>query len=253
MKKSVSLGIRFKQAGAVAIEFIIAMPIFLILLFAILEVSYVYRAKSTLNTATFEAVRAGTLNNGSKSVMRNVLANGMMPEFVDSKKTVAGITKAYAASRLFEKALHKTAVGKVSTIQIISPNLAIFDAFKVDVPTLDEKKKKFRYVRAIPNDNLQFRPTSTKRVKIAGKKQEINVQDANLLKVKSLWCHKLRVPGLRDIAQKTLFEGFFGVFRVSAEQRSCNLLGVVYGGKYAAISSHSILRMQTPIYKASLK
>lgn len=241
-----------KQCGATAVEFIVAIPFFLILLFAILEVSYVYRAKSTLNSATFDAVRSGTLHNASKKVMRDVLANGMMPQFVDSDKSATGIAKAYGKSRLFERSLNGAAIGKISTVNIISPNKAIFNAFKKDIPVLNEKKQRFKYVKAIPNDNLQFRNANAKLIRIAGKRQKINIQDANLLKIKTFWCHRLRVPGLKTIAQRTVLEGIWGVFRVSEEQRSCNILGKINGENYVAISSHSIMRMQTPVFDKDL-
>ncbi len=250
MNKTILLG--NKQRGSTAIEFVIAMPFFFILLFGLLEVTYVYRTKSTLNAATFEAVRAGSLNNASAQAMRNTLANAMMPQFVDSDKSVGGIAKAYGESRLFEKALNAAAVGKINTVNIISPNKAIFDAFKKDIPVLDVKRQRFTNVNAIPNDNLQFRNASNKSVKIGTKTEKINIQDANLLKIKTLWCHKLNVPGLKDLAHRTVLEGWFGVIRVSDEQRSCNILGALHSERYVAITAHSIMRMQTPIYSNDL-
>lgn len=250
MRKTPS--IHTNERGSTALEFVIAMPLFFILLFGIFEVSYVYRTKSTLNVATFEAVRAGSLHNASAQVMRNALANGMMPQFVDSDKSIGGITKAYGKSRLFEKALNGAAVGKINTVNIISPNKAIFNAFKKDIPILDAKKQRFSNVSAIPNDNLQFRSATNKNVRINGKNEKINIQDANLLKIKTLWCHKLKVPGLKDLVHKTILQGWFGVIKVSEEQRSCNILGTLNSERYVAVTAHSIMRMQSPVYSDDL-
>ena len=53
--------------------------------------------------------------------------------------------------------------------------------------------KELERVRAIPNDNLKWRPN-----KIAATEggENINLKDANLLKISTVWCQRLVVPGL---------------------------------------------------------
>lgn len=241
-----------KDKGATLVELIYVLPLFFILLFGIFEVSYVYRSKATLNTATFEAARAGSINNASRKAMRRALANGMMPLFVHGDKSVLGLGKGYVSARAFEIALDKAAVGDVDTVEIVSPNRRVFEAFKKKLPVLNEKKQKLSYVDAIPNDSLRFRDINPIRIKIGQKEHDINIQDANLLKIKTFWCHKLKVPGLRDLAYRTILQGFFGLGG-SPEQRSCNAMGAVQGEVYVAITAHSIIRMQSPIYGDDLE
>jgi len=184
--------------------------------------------------------------------MRQALGAGMMPLFVESNKSVAGLAQALVKARAFEVALNAAAIGDLDTIEIVSPNLRTFDAFKKRIPILDERRQRVSYVDAIPNDNLTFRSTRTRRIRIGNQNLEINLQDANLLKVKSWWCHKLKVPGLRDLAYEMLLRGFFGL-AASAEQRSCNAVGLATRNVYVAITAHSIVRMQSPIYRGGLE
>ena len=69
-------------SGQSLTEFLVLMPIFFLLLFGILEFTYIYRAKTTLNTATFEAARAGSLNNAQLDPMREALRKGMVPLYL---------------------------------------------------------------------------------------------------------------------------------------------------------------------------
>jgi len=238
--------------GATLVELIYVLPLFFILLFGIVEMSYVYRSKATLNNATFEAARYGSLKNADRGEMRKALANGMMPLFVKSDKSALGLSKAYIAARAFEAGLNTAAIGDLDTVEIISPNLRVFQSFKKRIPILNERRQRVTYVDAIPNDNLQFRDTRTRRIRIGSKSHDINIQDANLLKIKTLWCHELKVPGLRDLAYRTILKGFLG-FGASAEQRSCNAVGLVTNSVYVAITAHSIIRMQSPIYRSGLE
>ncbi|RBP51374.1 TadE/TadG family type IV pilus assembly protein [Arenicella xantha] len=243
---------RATETGATLVELIYVLPLFFILLFGIVEMSYVYRSKATLNNATFEAARLGSLKNADRGEMRQALANGMMPLFVDGDKSVAGLGRAYVEARAFEASLNVAAIGDLDTVEIISPNLRVFQSFKRRIPVLDERRQRVSYVDAIPNDNLQFRETRTRRIRIGSQNLDINIQDANLLKIKTLWCHRLKVPGLRDLAYRTILRGFFGLGS-SAEQRSCNALGAATGSVYVAITAHSIVRMQSPIYRGGLE
>ena len=92
--------------GQAVTEFIILMPVFFMLLFGIFEFTYVYRAKMTLNTATFEAARMGALNHARAQPMRSALAKGMTSLYVAGNKSVGGLIKAYGKAVLDEKAMN---------------------------------------------------------------------------------------------------------------------------------------------------
>ena len=58
-----------RQSAQAMVEFVIILPVMLMLILAIVQFGLIYRAKVTLNYATFQAVRAGTINNASMSEM----------------------------------------------------------------------------------------------------------------------------------------------------------------------------------------
>jgi len=59
-----------KQFGTSMVEFLIVIPMLLFVGLGIMQFGLVYHAKSVLNYATFEAARAGAVNNGQVEVMR---------------------------------------------------------------------------------------------------------------------------------------------------------------------------------------
>jgi len=243
------------QRGASIVEFIFTLPLFFFLLFGIIEMSYVYRSKTTLNTATFEAARTGSVNNALTGEMRKSYASAMIPLHVEANRSAAGIATAYGKAKVFETSMSVAARGMgFDTIEIVSPNRDIFSKFAVNIPKLDPNRRNFQYVRGIPNDNLTYRDIGTKTVRIRENGRQIsvrmNVQDANILKIKSFWCHKLKVPGLRDIFYRLVLRN---PLRISREQRVCNTLGLATRSRYIAITSQATVRMQSYVLRDNLR
>jgi len=236
-----------KCQGQSLVQFIIIMPVFFALLFGVFEMTYAYRAKATLNTATFEAVRAGALNHADTAVMKSVLANGMIAQYVKGDKSIIkGLGKAYLTSLAYEKAMSL----KQSTVSIVAPTKEVFDKFKVNrmIQLSDQPKEKLQWI--MPNDNLNFRSTNPQDITVDGKKQQINIQDANLLKIKTYWCYELKVPLLRDLIYQIIKGGaLWGA--ASPEQKVCNIGSLFGGGRFMAISAHAVVRMQSPISAAA--
>ncbi|WMS87256.1 TadE/TadG family type IV pilus assembly protein [Pleionea litopenaei] len=243
--------------GQAITELIIIIPILLILLFGIFEFTYAYRAKTTMNVATFEAARAGALNHARLAPMRDALGRGMMPLYVKGDSSLYGLGKAKFWMEAEQKAIDVAAskIGGIEMVEVISPTKSMFDAFKSNRLMRLNGGKKDVYVDVIPNDNLNFRATDLKKVKVTldGKTVDVdqNVQDANLLKIKALWCYQLKVPGLKDLIVKTV-EGSFGVISASPEQKVCSAIDKAFnlgGGnrRSIAIVSHAVVRMQSPI------
>jgi len=237
-----------KCQGQSLVQFIILMPLFFSLLFGVFEMTYVYRAKATLNTATFEAARAGALHHAQVGPMRTALSNGMIAEFVKGSTGITGLGKGLIGSVAYEKLMN----AKKETISIVSPTKKMFDSFKVQrmYQLNSDKKEKFQWI--MPNDNLNFRPTTTKNITVAGTAQKINIQDANLLKIKTYWCYKLKVPVLKTVIFNIIKGGFLGI-AASPEQKTCNLGALLGGGEHMAITSHAIVRMQSPVVATNLK
>ena len=244
---------RAGQKGASLVELIFVMPLFLILVGGIIEISYTYRTKATLNAATFDAVREGAVSNASKSAMKSALAAGMVPVFVLGQSDAAGVADAYRRSTQHEVALSGIASPQgLDTINIISPTRSVFASFKSEVIVLDEQT--VTTVEAIPNDNLMYRSTDLQSVSLADGNVQMNIQDANLIKIKSLWCHRLLIPGLRDLAKRLIVTSNF--VTMTTEQQTCNALGEAGGelsGVYVAITSQAIARSQSPIYDSDLE
>lgn len=230
-----------KNKGQALTEFIIVMPFFFILLFGIFEMVYMYRAKATLTTATFEAARAGALNNARLGAMRDELISGMMAQYVKGDASATGIITAYALTTAFELSMHTIS----PVITITSPTEAIFTHFKVERMIQFKGDSKEKLQEILPNDNLNLRSTVKKNITVAGNNQEINIQDANLLKIKSYWCYEMKVPIIKNLIYEIVS------ISPSAEQQTCNTLTTIASflnnAKYIAISSQSVVRMQSPV------
>lgn len=221
-----------KQTGQSAIEMLIVLPLLLILIFGIIQWGFILRTKITLNTATELASRAGALNHGSRGEINLALAKGLVPLFMQAKTGKAAIVSAYARAR--------TAVGLRATLTILNPSNVVWNSFK----------KKVKYplsnmeVDEIINDNLMYRPATQKSLSGGVK---MNIQDANLLKIKIDWCEELFVPVIGKIIADTA-SGFFNgaLFAPSAEQVRCNAVGLGLNRPMLAMQSIATYRMQTP-------
>ncbi|MET0547759.1 MAG: TadE/TadG family type IV pilus assembly protein [Xanthomonas sp.] len=192
-----------RQAGQAFPEFLVVIPVFLFLLLLIFQMVLVYRAKTVLDLAALEAARAGAVHHAHADEMRKGLVRGMMPLYA----TGSAPADVYAA---WAKASADLAVH--SRIQVVSPSRQAWEQFK-------ERQHDGRF--ALPNDNLAFRDTTVK----AG----VNVQDANILKIRVVYHYPLIVPFVDR------------VLRDRSEP--------VQGGRHFRIplEAHAIVRMQTPI------
>lgn len=240
-----------KQTGASLVEAIFVVPLFLTFVGAIIEVGYVYRSKTTLNSATFDAAREGAVTNLSKTDMRMALAAGMLPLYADGNVGASVITDGLARAISVESGLSTLAVQSgVDTLDILSPNRSVFNAFVQNIPVLNDQSVEL--VQAIPNDNLMYRSTDLKSVNVSGQNVRMNIQDANLIKIKSFWCHKLKFPGLRDIAKRLIFDS--PLVTSTSEQMICNdfVEPGRRGGVYVAITAQAIARAQSPIFPDDL-
>lgn len=258
MKKTIKNN--HSQSGASLVEAIFVLPLFLIIVFGMLEMTFVYKAKNTLNLATSEAARKGSFHHAQLSFIEDAFSEGMAPLYV-RRSTCKGFPFLKSAGSGCAKTIQDSMknVGKQTAITIISPTEEIFKAFKKELKVeIEGSKKKTNWV--IPNDNLKWRPTETKSVKILGKNRPINIQDANLLKIKTYWCQKLSVPGLDRIFYNLILR-----HSESADQKRCNKLSLdhsgssvtkeVFGldrGYYIALRSHAVTRMQSPVSKKDL-
>lgn len=162
-----------RQRGQATIEYIYVLPILLLLFLASLQFIFIYEAKQTLNYATFVGTRAGALNGGSMAAIKDGLAAGLAPLYAQKFGTR---TELQAIKEGRRTARDELANPKLARIQIVNPTPAALGAFG----------------GTIPNDNLMYRdPTVLK--------SNMNVQDANLLKVRVTYCARLVVPLVKNM------------------------------------------------------
>ena len=169
-------------------EFIIVIPVFILIIFGTIQVALVYSAKTTLNYATFQAARLGAVNHASYSSMRRGLMRGLAPLYTNSTDldgVANDIRDAYDA----DSDLRNSAAEVDNYVRIIrlSPTA---DAFTVGGSGAGEINSEG--IVEIPNDNLMYRDSSAS---VDG----VSIQDANLLKIRVQYCFRLMVPIVNKI------------------------------------------------------
>lgn len=210
-----------QQRGQSLVEFCIVVPAFLLLILVTFQLVLIYRAKTTLDYAAFQAARAGAINGVDHAKMQSALAFGLTP-LLTTSPDAGGVArvKAELETRVF------------ANIEVIAPTRAAFNEFR-------ERQYDGRY--ALPDDSLAFRDN-----RIGG--SQVNVQDANLLKIKVTYKLPLIVPFAdRVIAglSPLLTEG------ESYQPASMLFEEPVSGHRRLPIESYAVVRVQTPIYDSS--
>jgi hypothetical protein len=160
---------RHRQTAQAMVEFLIIIPVLIMLIFGAAQAALIYSAKNGLNYAAFQAARIGAMNHAQYSDIRRGLARGMYPMF----------SQVAVADRMTHTARE---VDNFVLITRISPDAASFAAFAEDVEALGTS--------AIPNDNLMYRSTQ---------QNPVSIQDANLLKLRVQYCMRLIVPMVEHI------------------------------------------------------
>ena len=234
------------ERGATTTEFVIIMPLFFVILFGIIEAAFIFRTRATLNTATFDAARHGAVSHALVSPMNERLARGMIPLYMQGSTDPLQYTEAYARARIMVSAAD--GVG-LDPVRVVSPTQAMVEEFGVPRTLQLPGDSWPTEYQVIPNDNLSYRPASTVEVDIDGESRPINVQDANLLKIKSYWCHPLIVPVVnRLIAGLTTLD----LFNPSPEQLACEALSAAEGGHHIPVTSQATVRMQSDVVRRDL-
>lgn len=211
------------------VEFVIILPVMLTLILAIIQFGLVYKAKITLNYATFQAARAGTLNNASLEDMQLAFAGNMAPLYttsylnMDSSNNCSSSFSASDAARqsrvgtskitqdaaglrgVLDANINNFDSGRVLCarrvvqqqiadgyvqLSVVNPGVSTFSNFGVSASHDIDDKGTMRTVTMIPNDNLMYRDPTV--VTSGGIGQSI--QDANLLKIHVGYCYELIIP-----------------------------------------------------------
>lgn len=235
------------QGGQSLVEFIIVIPIFFMILLGIFEFSFIYKAKATLNTATFEAARAGSLDHGRKPTMIDALAKGMAPLYMKGSDSagVIGMGGAYARARGVATVIDATP--GLGAIKVVSPTPEVVEQFAVQRAIQVEGEPGYRQATFIPSDNLYFRSSEDVFVQVNGEDILMNIQDANLLKIQTLWCYRMITPLVSRLIRAVMSSPLMS--STAAKQQACNTASFVTGGNYLVLRSHAVIRMQTHFLK----
>jgi hypothetical protein len=275
-------GLKACQRGQAMAEFIILFTVLVLLTLGTLQMALLYRDKATMNDAVFRAAREGSLRHAFKNQMNLKLVEALTPLYVKDNPSYPSYLAAQATALVENMINPRTGAPLTSLpgvrLDIISPNKAVFDAFSDNMYSLRDgcesrvrnngnrnpstRCSEERY-RQIPNDNLNIRSTALKTVNVGGTNVQLNLQDANLLKVKGYWCAPLVVPLVNRLLYKVLNNDDEDadvrrwVVNANPMLRACQRktqinsvlsnLGRSWRTYYIPVTSDSVVRMQSPV------
>lgn len=191
------------------VEFLIVLPVLLLLVLGILQFALIYQAKVTLNYAAFETARTGSLNHGSLDKMKVAFARNMAPlytnrhtDFNSGNCTNSFQLDSGPTSRKVLDTNYSAAAagggGKLTSDDFICAKRRVqqqIDDGYVKITVLNPSPKSFTDFGidknseiVIPNDNLMYRDA-----KVQSSSNQ-TIQDANLLKIHIGYCYELYVP-----------------------------------------------------------
>lgn len=201
----------WRQWGAAIVETTIALPLLIVVILAAIQFGFIYQAKATLNHAALQAARAGAVENAAPQAIRLGLARGLAP-LRSPDASLQGVVESVARVE-----------GELLTdarIRILNPTREAFDDFAVEVDG----------VRELPNDRLHARDTAL------GATSELNLQDANLLRVEITYGYELKVPLINGLLSRLSLVGERDAFHQQLLRR--HRLPIV---------STATVRMQSPL------
>ena len=243
--------------GVSMVETLIALPMFVLLILIIAELWLMYQAKSILDLAALAAARSGAIHHGDAGEMRNAASLALAPLYTkDASATgvMEGAVKARVDATL-PHAVGSTGTTRIPfgptfngapamapraglTVDILSPTRQMVNDFGVMrnyVGGSDSRTKE----RVIPNDNLTYRDTR----QING----VNVQDANLLKIRVTYLYELKMPLTRYFFTPFMNANLTGtLFEGQAEGARTDL------GWRVPLIAYATVRMQSDFKAASL-
>lgn len=237
------------QRGQSMTELLIIIPVMLLLIFATIQIALIYHAKTTLNYAAYEGVRAGTLNCDKKYNDYNNRCTSEVSQFEAVQEGFArGLAPLYS---YFEPDEHKRsslkdpASNQVEAYQ--QGRALIFSEFGSDldlirIERLNPTERAFTDFAdegVIANDNLMYRS------KIKGGSSQVSIQDANLLHLRFTYWYPLYVPFVNRLMFDTVI-----CCKGPLSDSLCKWASdpVCQGGTpRIPLTATAVMRMQTPV------
>jgi hypothetical protein len=235
---------KHSHLGQAMVEMIVIMFVTLLILFSLIHFGFIYNAKTVLNYATHEAARSGSLNYGSPQSMNFALARVLAA--LESSPSGSNHMGRYQQSQGRANELVKN--DKFVCTQRISPD-SNSDHWRPDPSAGSISSSALPYTNFIPNDHLVYRS--------AQPKGGVSIQDANLLKIRVTYCHKIITPIIGLTIKRLMLQEF-----ADNDPDPIDNWVVPTRGAFTKfclendripIESQAIIRMQTPIrnYKFS--
>lgn len=183
---------RTGHQGATLVEFVIVFPLAVLFVLGLIQAGFAYMAKLQLNNAAFMAARVGALNNADTDKIEEAVLRGLNPFYQDggTANDFARIGAAYVRSQVM------TATVDRLTVTLLNPSPDAFADFGIDDPV--------KGVTYIPNDNLEWRSGR-------GSASNLEIRDANLLKIKVVYGYELKVPLMAGVLRRMMCGGSIGV------------------------------------------
>lgn len=220
---------RVRTAGGGTTEFVIIAPALLALTLAMLQTGLAFHARSTVNYASFEAARAGSVAHAGLASMRLAFARAMTAYYgggLDSEE----LARSFAAAQ--------GDLAAALRIEIISPTRESFD----DYHSPAAARRLQTRARVIPSSHLGVLACPADRANCnadpASNRSGQTLADANLLKLRVTW-------GLPPAKQVPLAGRFFTwALRTLAPDNDAFRRGLVEAGRIPLVSQVT-LRMQS--------
>lgn len=218
-----------REAGAGTTEFIIIAPALLALTLAMLQIGLAFHAKSSVNYASFEAARAGSVAHAGLASMRLAFARAMTAYYGGGLDTEE-LAQSFAAAQ--------TDLATALRIEIISPTRESFD----DYYSPAAARRLRTSSRVIPSSQLGVLACPADRANCNAdptrNRSGQTLTDANLLKLRVTW-------GLPPAKQVPLAGRFFTwALRTLSPDHDAFRRGLVEAGRIPLVSQVT-LRMQS--------
>ena len=200
-----------RARGQSMVEFVVIVPTLLLLVLGIIQFAQIYIAKSTLDLAAFEGVRAGTLHSASSTSIKCGIAHGLMPLYGASASpnavkvawlgTKCGVVPPLAVAASTDAQRYIAAYS--NAFAAVDPAPLIGGKAVVDVQILNPTSNEFAAFgeqnasgkTQIPNSRLMWRPSTVPSGAIE------NIQEANLLVINVQYCYPMDVWFIKQIVQ----------------------------------------------------
>ncbi len=226
------------------VETLVVVFLALLLLLGIIQFGLIYNAKTNLTYATFEAARAGALNYADRQSIEYGLARGLAPLYTSVAIDDDPQEKIRAVRDARDRVHAEIVSGEFACIERLNPPTSAFDVHGVKV-----RSGLFKGEKIIPNDHLLYRSRVPKN--------DLSIQDANLLKLRVTYCYPMIVPIVSTAIQRLTGTAPDAGSNVAVGQSagsptygSFSLPGSFRQNCYAQgrfpIVAQAIVRMQTP-------